>query len=127
MAPSTISFRDDAKNTMGLGRRDFFHETVSTRSARVTLARAAQAVAMRAEALSLFRRLHRAAGLMPTSNRASFVRAKVRHEYEAHRGEPDVDRVRFLLRVGETQLDNIKSQAEHLSALFADPNLHARE
>ena len=29
---------------------------------------------MRAEALSLFRRLHRAAGLMPTSNRASFVR-----------------------------------------------------
>ena len=36
---------------------------------------------MRAEALSLFRRLHRAAGLMPTSNRASFVRAKVRHEY----------------------------------------------
>ena len=82
---------------------------------------------MRAEALSLFRRLHRAAGLMPTSSRASFVRAKVRHEYEAHRGEPDVDRVRFLLRVGETQLDNIKSQAEHLSALFADPNLHARE
>ena len=94
---------------------------------RVTLARAAQAVAMRAEALSLFRQLHRAAGLMPTSNRAAFVRAKVRHEYEAHRGEPEPDRVRFLLRVGETQLDNIKSQAEHLSALFADPNLHARE
>ena len=82
---------------------------------------------MRAEALSLFRQLHRAAGLMPTSNRTAFVRAKVRHEYEAHRGEPEPDRVRFLLRVGETQLDNIKSQAEHLSALFADPNLHARE
>ena len=82
---------------------------------------------MRAEALSLFRQLHRAAGLMPTSNRAAFVRAKVRHEYEAHRGDLEPDRVRFLLRVGETQLDNIKSQARHLSALFADPNLHSRE
>ena len=96
--------------------------------ARLTLARAAPVakVAMRAEALSLFRQLHRAAGLMPTSNRAAFVRAKVRIEYEAHRGETECARVVFLLRVGETQLENIKSQAAHLTDLFADPRLHSR-
>ena len=110
----------------GGSTRDFFVSASHERHSRARGA-SSRSSAMRAEALSLFRQLHRAAGMMPTSNRAAFVRAKVRDEYEAHRGEPDVDRVRFLLRVGETQLENIKSQAEHLSALFADPNLHARE
>jgi|TARA_B110000977_G_scaffold159688_2_gene203703 hypothetical protein len=81
---------------------------------------------MRAESLSLFRSLFRASRLMPTSNRAAFVRAKVRAEYELHRLESDGERLDFLLKVGETQLENIVEQAEHLTKTFADPQVHSR-
>ena len=79
-----------------------------------------------AEAASLFRRLLRAARGMPTANRAAFVARKVRDGFEANRRETDPERVAFLVALGETHLDQIRAQVEHLTAVFADPGVHAR-
>jgi succinate dehydrogenase assembly factor 1 len=89
-------------------------------------ARGAVPVGMRAEALSLFRSLWRASRLMPTTARKDFVRAMTRSEFELNRLETDVEKLSFLLKVGETQLDNVTAQAEHLTVTFADPRMHGR-
>ena len=80
----------------------------------------------RPEALSLFRRLFRAARGLPTENRVLFVRALVRREFEAHRDERDPETVAFLVSLGETQLDQVRAHAEHLTKVFSDPGVHAR-
>ena len=59
-------------------------------------------------------------------NRTSYVRAKVRHEYDAHALEADPTKVTFLLRLAETQLDQVREQASHLAKVFSDPGVHAR-
>ena len=58
-------------------------------------------------------------------NRTSYVRAKVRHEYDAHALEADPTKVTFLLRLAETQLDQVREQASHLAKVFSDPGVHA--
>ena len=58
--------------------------------------------------------------------RVGFVRAKVRAEYETHRGESDAARIAALRLYGETQLDNVLAQASHLTSVFSDPRAHAR-
>ena len=59
-------------------------------------------------------------------NRTSYVRAKVRHEYDAHALEADPTKVTFLLRLAETQLDQVREQASHLAKVFSDPGVHVR-
>jgi succinate dehydrogenase assembly factor 1 len=88
--------------------------------------RARASMSDRAKVLSLFRKLYRAARSLPTSNRVGFVRAKVRAEYETHRGESDAARIAALRLYGETQLDNVLAQASHLTSVFSDPRAHAR-
>ena len=66
----------------------------------------------RAKVLSLFRKLYRAARSLPTSNRVGFVRAKVRAEYETHRGESDASRIAALRLYSETQLDIFERQRQ---------------
>lgn len=80
----------------------------------------------RARALSLYRALYRAAREFPTENRTGYVRAKVRREYETHRLEADPEKVTFLLRLAEAQLDQVREQARHLAEVFSDPGVHAR-
>lgn len=80
----------------------------------------------RPEALSLFRRLFRAARGLPTENRVLYVRAKVRREFEAHRDERNHEKIAFLVSLGETQLDQVRAHAEHLTKVFSDPGVHAR-
>ena len=58
--------------------------------------------------------------------RKGYVRAKVRREYETHRLEADPEKVTFLLRLAETQLDQVRGQARHLAEVFSDPGVHAR-
>ena len=53
------------------------------------------------------------------------MRAKVRREYDTHRLEADPEKVTFLLRLAETQLDQVRGQARHLK-VFSDPGVHAR-
>lgn len=56
----------------------------------------------------------------------SYVRAKVRAEYVAHRLETDPERITFLLHLADTQLDQVREQAIHLTTVFADPRVHSR-
>jgi succinate dehydrogenase assembly factor 1 len=64
--------------------------------------------------------------LVIQENRTGYVRAKVRREYETHRLEADPEKVTFLLRLAETQLDQVREQARHLAEVFSDPGVHAR-
>ncbi len=81
---------------------------------------------MRAEALCLGRSLGRAARLMRTTGRKDFGGGMTRSEFELNRLETDVEKLSFLLKVGETQLDNVTAQAEHLTVTFGDPRMHGR-
>ncbi|KAL3669092.1 hypothetical protein V7S43_005476 [Phytophthora oleae] len=78
----------------------------------------------RAEALRLYRAIYRAAGKMPTRDRANYVRRRLRYEYEEAREETNPERIRFLLRLAETQLETVVVQAEHLSSTFSSPDYH---
>lgn len=78
----------------------------------------------RAEALRLYRAIYRAAGKMPTRDRANYVRRRLRHEYEESREEINPERIKFLIRLAETQLETVEVQAEHLSTTFSSPDYH---
>ncbi|KAG6961425.1 hypothetical protein JG688_00009089 [Phytophthora aleatoria] len=91
----------------------------------------------RAEALRLYRAIYRqrmemlkitmiyhsacftqlqAAGEMPTRDRINYVRRRLRHEYDQAREETNPERISFLLRLAETQLDTVEVQAQHLNS-----------
>ncbi|CAI5741315.1 unnamed protein product [Peronospora farinosa] len=76
------------------------------------------------EALRLYRAIYRMAGKLPTRDRINYVRRRLRHEYDEARQETDPERVTFLLRVAETQLETVQVQAEHLRSIFARPDYH---
>mmetsp|Transcript_45978 Transcript_45978/g.146826 ORF Transcript_45978/g.146826 Transcript_45978/m.146826 type:complete len:87 (-) Transcript_45978:328-588(-) len=76
--------------------------------------------------LGLYRRLWRAAGKMPTEARRDLVRARVRADYQEYRSEADPIRLEFLAALGESQLDNVIIQAEHLTECFNMPGMHSR-
>ncbi|CAI5700587.1 unnamed protein product [Peronospora effusa] len=78
----------------------------------------------RLEALRLYRAIYRMAGKLPTRDRINYVRRRLRHEYDEARQETDPERVTFLLRVAETQLETVQVQAEHLRSIFARPDYH---
>ena len=51
-----------------------------------------------------------------------YVRAKVRAEYDLHRHETDAERVALLLALADTQLDQVREQAAHLTIFIqSDP------
>lgn len=75
-------------------------------------------------ALSLYRAIWRASRGMPTLRRTTYVRDKLREEYEQSRKETNPDKVSFALSYAELQLETIKIQAKSLSALHCDPLYH---
>ncbi|CAH0478765.1 unnamed protein product [Peronospora belbahrii] len=79
---------------------------------------------MRMETLRLYRAIYRAAGKMPTRDRTNYVRRRLRQEYDEARQETDPERIAFLLRLAETQLETVEVHAEHLSSIFASPDYH---
>ncbi|TMW62084.1 hypothetical protein Poli38472_009577 [Pythium oligandrum] len=81
-------------------------------------------MAMRAEALRLYRAIYRAAGKMPSRDRRDYVRRRLRFEYEQNRHETNEERIQFLLRLADTQLDTVQVQAQHLSTAFSHPDYH---
>ena len=68
-------------------------------------------------ALHLYRALLKAGQRMPTSDRAKLVKWRTRHEFQQHKGLTDTDKIEFLTRLGQAQLDNVLLQAKHLSQL----------
>jgi hypothetical protein len=74
----------------------------------------------RAEALLLYRQILRATRHVPTHHRQAHILRRARREFEEARFEQDPEQVRFLLQVGETHLDTIRVQGEHLSEQFND-------
>ncbi|TYZ57842.1 hypothetical protein PybrP1_011216 [[Pythium] brassicae (nom. inval.)] len=76
------------------------------------------------EALRLYRAIYRAAAQMPTRDRRNYVRRRLRFEYEEHRQETRPERIAFLLRLAETQLETVEVQAAHLTSTFSSPNYH---
>ena len=71
---------------------------------------------MSAEAISLYRQILRAAKLMPTELRQLHVERKARKEFEEAR-HADRSQQQFLLALANTQIDNIRAQAQHLQRL----------
>ena len=74
----------------------------------------------RADALSLYRQILRAVHHVPTAHRQAHIRRRARKEFEENRAENDPDQVLFLLQLGNTHLDTIRVQGEHLSQQFED-------
>ena len=70
---------------------------------------------------ALYRQLWRKASSMPTINRRNYIRRKVADEFRDAIDVVDTERVDFLFRLGETQLETIHVQAEHLSDMGVDP------
>mmetsp|Transcript_17577 Transcript_17577/g.35010 ORF Transcript_17577/g.35010 Transcript_17577/m.35010 type:complete len:91 (+) Transcript_17577:121-393(+) len=79
---------------------------------------------LRVQSLSLYRRLLRSARQMPTPNRRAFVEQKTRVEFRENSFETDPKEIRFLLMLGETNLDTVNTQANHLSSIFSTPGYH---
>ena len=78
--------------------------------------------ATRAKALSLYRKLLRAAMKMPTPNRQNFVIRKTRTEFKANVKLTDPDSIKQCIRLADTNLDTVLVQAEHLTNLMKDPS-----
>mmetsp|Transcript_38587 Transcript_38587/g.38949 ORF Transcript_38587/g.38949 Transcript_38587/m.38949 type:complete len:88 (-) Transcript_38587:1950-2213(-) len=77
--------------------------------------------ATRTKALSIFRKLMRAAMKMPTPNRQNFVIRKTRTEFKAAISLSDSDAINEAIRLADTNLDTVMVQAEHLTKLMNDP------
>ena len=71
----------------------------------------------RVRALQLYRSLLRVGRRMPTKNRREFIFERTREGFRDNVDERDPDRVDFLLRLGETQLETAEHQAAHLGRL----------
>jgi Complex 1 protein (LYR family) len=81
--------------------------------------------ATRTKALSLYRKLLRAAMRMPTPNRQNFVIRKTRTEFKASMTLTDPEAINEAIRLADTNLDTVLVQAEHLTKLMKDPNYQA--
>ena len=70
---------------------------------------------------SLYRHFWRKSASMPTINRRNYIRRKVADEFRDALEERDPERIEFLYRLGETQLETVHVQAEHLRSMTVDP------
>ena len=59
---------------------------------------------------------------MPTPNRQNFVIRKTRVEFKANRHLTDPEAITHHIRLADTNLDTVLTQAEHLTKLMKDPN-----
>jgi hypothetical protein len=80
-------------------------------------------MSQRAAALGLLRALLREAKRMPTGNRRRFVRDRALAGFRDARAEADPERLTFLMRLADTQLDNVRVQVGVLNELAASGNL----
>ncbi|KAF0700249.1 Aste57867_9204 [Aphanomyces stellatus] len=78
----------------------------------------------RTQVLSLYRQIYRVAGHMPSKDRKDFVRRRLRSEYEKYRHESNHERLEFLIKVADTQLDTLQIQTQHFSSVFSNPDYH---
>ncbi len=85
------------------------------------------ASATRSRALSLYRQLLRGAKKMPTPNRKNFVINKTRNEYRVNMHLNNPEEIEFCLKLADTNVDTILTQAEHLTNLFNDPTYRFRD
>jgi len=73
----------------------------------------------RAHTRNLYRSIIRAALQMPTQNRRDWLRKKARAEFKKNKSETDDKKIDFMVKLAETQLENIQIQSQHLSSLFS--------
>ena len=78
------------------------------------------------ETLRLYRQLLRTAGKMPTANQKSFVATRVKSDFQEHRNL-FADEAEFQFLLGETHLDTLKLQTEHLNIVLSTPGYHYHE
>ncbi|KAL1921073.1 uncharacterized protein VTP21DRAFT_11708 [Calcarisporiella thermophila] len=64
--------------------------------------------------LSLYKRLLQIGKKMPSATRQTLVTTRVRQEFKDNKRASDVD---FLIKIAETQLDNLEAQQQHLTNL----------
>lgn len=62
--------------------------------------------------------------MMPTRNRRDYIAAKTRVEFRDNLHEKDAERIKMLLVLGETNLDDVMAQAEHLTTLSKMQGMH---
>jgi hypothetical protein len=74
-----------------------------------------------------WRALLRGAKKMPTPNRKNFVINKTRAEYRVNMHLSNPEEIEFCLRLADTNVDTILTQAEHLTNLFNDPTYRFRD
>lgn len=78
----------------------------------------------RSRVLSLYASILRAARNMPTNNRKNYIRKKARDSFREKMNLSDIKEIEFYCQYAEISLDNVNSQAEHLSKLSQDPRMH---
>ncbi len=59
-----------------------------------------------------------AAEKMPTPNRVSWIKAKAQYDFRKNKTLSDKEEIDLHIIVGETNLDSIEVQAEHLTKVF---------
>jgi len=75
---------------------------------------------MTSRALALYRSFIRASkplSSLPNQNRRHLILKRVRHEIETSREVREESDLDFLFALGETQLESVAIQAQHLAAL----------
>lgn len=68
----------------------------------------------RANLLGLYRDLLRASKTMPTETKRDWVSRRTRREFRKYKNETDQETIDLQIRLGMTQLDTVRTQAEHL-------------
>jgi hypothetical protein len=81
---------------------------------------------LRRETLRLYRDLLRTAGRMPTANQRSFVATRVKNDFQEHRNL-FAEEADFQFLLGETHLETLLLQTEHLNEVLSTPGYHYHE
>ncbi|KAF2078106.1 hypothetical protein CYY_000577 [Polysphondylium violaceum] len=68
--------------------------------------------------LTLFRSILRERLNLPTENRRQFILYKARTEFRNAKDETNPDRIKSLLIIGNTHLDTVMIQAQHLNLIM---------
>jgi len=85
------------------------------------------ATKQRLTVLRLYRHLLRTANQMPTQNQQSFVRTRVKQDFRENRHEVNQEQIKFAISLGETHLDTLQLQTDHLNEVLSTPGYHYHE
>lgn len=69
----------------------------------------------RGNILGLYRDILRASRNMPSTNKTGYIQYKAKREFRKHKDSIDAETILLQIRLAMTQLDAIKSQAQHLT------------